>query len=294
MRKFRYISNLLILVVSISWSQQETAITQYWSNMNIINPAYAGYDGQTSATIMVRDQWSGIDQSPQTQMLTFDTYLGRNVGLGLSMMRDKTFIETQTVVSIDFSYRLKVSEKTQLFLGIKAGGNDYNVNTVGLNTYNIFSDPSLESINNFTPNVGLGGLLVRGDWYVSLSVPRLLNTERARNDNGQATVATDRPHYYLSSGYKLGLDTDRVWTINPSFLLRYVNGAPISIDINTMLRLENKFGFGVTYRTDQALAWICSISISPNFTLGYAYETSTRSTLAQSGNTNEFMLSLRF
>lgn len=294
MRKFRYISNLLILVVSISWSQQETAITQYWSNMNIINPAYAGYDGQTSATIMLRDQWSGIDQSPQTQMLTFDTYLGRNVGLGLSMMRDKTFIETQTVVSIDFSYRLKVSEKTQLFLGIKAGGNDYNVNTVGLNTYNIFSDPSLESINNFTPNVGLGGLLVRGDWYVSLSVPRLLNTERARNDNGQATVATDRPHYYLSSGYKLGLDTDRVWTINPSFLLRYVNGAPISIDINTMLRLENKFGFGVTYRTDQALAWICSISISPNFTLGYAYETSTRSTLAQSGNTNEFMLSLRF
>lgn len=294
MRKFRYISNLLILVVSISWSQQETAITQYWSNMNIINPAYAGYDGQTSATIMVRDQWSGIDQSPQTQMLTFDTYLGRNVGLGLSMMRDKTFIETQTVVSIDFSYRLKVSEKTQLFLGIKAGGNDYNVNTVGLNTYNIFSDPSLESINNFTPNVGLGGLLVRGDWYVSLSVPRLLNTERARNDNGQATVATDRPHYYLSSGYKLGLDTDRVWTINPSFLLRYVNGAPISIDINTMLRLENKFGFGVSYRTDQALAWICSISISPNFTLGYAYETSTRSTLAQSGNTNEFMLSLRF
>jgi len=294
MRKFRYISNLLILVVSISWSQQETAITQYWSNMNIINPAYAGYDGQTNATIMVRDQWSGIDQSPQTQMLTFDTYLGRNVGLGLSMIRDKTFIETQTVVSIDFSYRLKVSEKTQLFLGIKAGGNDYNVNTVGLNTYNIFSDPSLESINNFTPNVGLGGLLVRGDWYVSLSVPRLLNTERARNDNGQATVATDRPHYYLSSGYKLGLDTDRVWTINPSFLLRYVNGAPISIDINTMLRLENKFGFGVTYRTDQALAWICSISISPNFTLGYAYETSTRSTLAQSGNTNEFMLSLRF
>ncbi|WP_292891416.1 type IX secretion system membrane protein PorP/SprF [Nonlabens sp.] len=294
MRKFRYISNLLILVVSISWSQQETAITQYWSNMNIINPAYAGYDGQTNATIMVRDQWSGIDQSPQTQMLTFDTYLGSNVGLGLSMIRDKTFIETQTVVSIDFSYRLKVSEKTQLFLGIKAGGNDYNVNTVGLNTYNIFSDPSLESINNFTPNVGLGGLLVRGDWYVSLSVPRLLNTERARNDNGQATVATDRPHYYLSSGYKLGLDTDRVWTINPSFLLRYVNGAPISIDINTMLRLENKFGFGVTYRTDQALAWICSISISPNFTLGYAYETSTRSTLAQSGNTNEFMLSLRF
>jgi len=262
--------------------------------MNIINPAYAGYDGQTNATIMVRDQWSGIDQSPQTQMLTFDTYLGSNVGLGLSMIRDKTFIETQTVVSIDFSYRLKVSEKTQLFLGIKAGGNDYNVNTVGLNTYNIFSDPSLESINNFTPNVGLGGLLVRGDWYVSLSVPRLLNTERARNDNGQATVATDRPHYYLSSGYKLGLDTDRVWTINPSFLLRYVNGAPISIDINTMLRLENKFGFGVTYRTDQALAWICSISISPNFTLGYAYETSTRSTLAQSGNTNEFMLSLRF
>lgn len=41
-------------------------------------------------------------------------------------------------------------------MGIKAGGNTYEVNTSGLKTYNIVSDPNLQPISRFNPNVGVG------------------------------------------------------------------------------------------------------------------------------------------
>lgn len=294
MKQLRYITALTFLLVNICWGQQETAITQYWENMNLLNPAYVGHSGQTTAALIIRNQWTGIPEAPEAQMFSFGTSLGKNVGLGLSLMRDKTFIERETFFSIDFSYKLSLSDKTDLYLGLKAAGNTYSVNTQGLETYNIIGDPSLESFSDFTPNIGVGGLLKRGDWYLSLSVPRMLNTERARNDNGQATVATDRPHVYASTGYSFKISKSKNWSLDPSVLMRYVNGAPVSVDINTMLRLKQGFGIGMTYRTDQAVAGVASLQITEHMVIGYAYESSTRAELARAKATNEFMIRFVF
>lgn len=294
MKQIRYTTVLMLLMASISWAQQETAITQYWENMNLINPAYVGHSGQTTAALIIRDQWTGIPEAPESQMFSFGTSLGKNVGLGLSLMRDKTFIEKETFLSIDFSYKVSLSDKTDLYLGLKAAGNTYSVNTEGLETYNIVGDPSLVSFSDFTPNIGLGGLLKRGDFYLSFSIPRLLNTERARNDNGQATVATDRPHLYTSTGYSFKISKSKKWSIDPSVLLRYVDGSPVSIDFNTMLRLKQGFGIGMTYRTDQAVAGVASLQVTDHMVIGYAYESSTRAELARAKATNEFMLRFVF
>src|SRR5690606_28447645 len=116
---------------------------------------------------------------PETKTVSFGTPLGKNVGIGISVVNDKTFVENQTVFGIDFSYHLKMNDATDLYLGIKAGGNFYDVNTTGLETYNIIEDPALGSISNFNPNIGAGVLLKHDKWYASLSVPKLLSTTRA-------------------------------------------------------------------------------------------------------------------
>lgn len=232
--------------------------------MNIVNPAYVGVDGKTIISSGVREQWTGIENAPETQTLAFGTSLGKNTGLGISMVSDKTFIEKQTFLGIDFSYKLKVSESTNVYLGIKGGGNFYNVNTAGLQTYNITSDPSLNSISSFNPNVGVGGLVKYKDLFVSLSVPRMLNTERVRNEDGFATSATDRPHFYLSSGYDIHFDDTNRYTLKPSFFLRYVNDAPISMDFNTMFNFNDVLELGGTYRTDKTFAGLFNIKISKN------------------------------
>ena len=285
----------LLLISSAAMAQQETAYSFYRQHMNLVNPAYAGMDSITVATSTLRKQWTGVADAPETQAVSFGTSLGKKLGFGMTVISDKTFIEKQTYVSLDFSYKLKMSETADVYFGIKAGGNSYNVNTTGLETYNIQSDPALGSINTFNPNVGVGAVYKEGSMYVSLSIPRLLNTKRATNDAGYASVATDSPHIYLSGGYDIPLDGElSTFVLKPSAMLRYVAGAPVSLDITTMLQIDKTFELGGMYRTDKAYAAMATVLISNRLLFGFAYEMSTQPTLAAARNTNEILLQFKF
>jgi type IX secretion system PorP/SprF family membrane protein len=263
--------------------------------MNLVNPAYTGVDGMTLATSSLRKQWTGVAEAPETQTVSFGTSVGKNLGLGMTVIHDQTFVEKQTYVTVDFSYKVKMSETADVYFGIKAGGNTYDVNTTGLETYNLQSDPALGSINTFNPNLGVGALYKEGAMYISLSIPRLLNTKRVTNDEGYATLVTDRPHIYLSGGYDIPLQGEfSSLVLRPSAMLRYVAGAPVSLDLTAMLQIENNFEIGGMYRTDKAYAAMSTIRLSKRFLFGYAYEMSTQPTLAAARNTNEILLQFRF
>ena len=285
----------LLLTSSAAMAQQETAYSFYRQHMNLVNPAYAGMDSITVATSTLRKQWTGVADAPETQAVSFGTSLGKKLGFGMTVISDKTFIEKQTYVSLDFSYKLKMSETADVYFGIKAGGNSYNVNTTGLETYNVQSDPALASISTFNPNVGVGAVYKEGSMYVSLSIPRLLNTKRATNDAGYASVATDSPHIYLSGGYDIPLDGElSTFVLKPSAMLRYVAGAPVSLDLTTMLQIDKTFELGGMYRTDKAYAAMATVLISNRLLFGFAYEMSTQPTLAAARNTNEILLQFKF
>ena len=273
-------------------AQQESVFTFYKSQMNLVNPAYVGINNETLWTSSIRNQWSGIEDAPETQTLSYSTSLGKNLGIGASVINDKTFIEKETFVGVDFSYKIQMNTTTDLYLGIKAGGNFYDVNTTGLESYNIESDQALSSINTFNPNFGIGAVLKEDKWYVSLSIPRLFNTNKAKNQSGIAISATDRPHVYLSGGYDFVLDP--TFVLKPSVMMRYVNGAPVSLDLTTMLQIDTNFEIGGMYRTDKAFAAMSTFRLNNRFVLGYAYEMSTQPTLASARNTNEIILQVQF
>lgn len=288
------ILGVILLGCSALFSQQEGVVTNYMYHMNAFNPAYVGVDGETVITSTFRQQWTGIEDAPSAQLVSFGTTLGNNLGMGVSILNRQTFVEKQTFTAIDFSYRLKISEKADLYMGLKAGGNFYSVNTEGLMTYNQMADPNISSISNFNPNIGIGALLKVDKWHFSLAAPRMLSTDRADNEDGLVTLAKARPHMYTVVGYDFLLNQLNKISLKPSALLRYVNGAPVSLDINTMLSFDNDFEIGATYRTDSAFAGLINFSIKKRLLLGYAYEVSTRKQLADIGNTNELLLRFKF
>ncbi len=283
----------LLLIGSAIFAQQESIITMYTDQMNIVNPAYAGVDG-TSLSIGNRKQWIGINNAPETQMLSFGTSVGKNLGIGISAISDKTFIEKQTNVGVDFSYKIKMSPETDVYLGIKAGGNFHEINTSGLSTYNTTGDPGLRFYNSFDPNIGVGVLLKKDTYYLSFSIPRLINSVRARNEGYQIYVSTDRPHLYFSGGKEFNLGTRSEMVLKPSFMLRYVKGALLSIDYNLGLSFYKFFELGVLYRSNNAMGGIVKFNISKRLIFGYAYEVPTRTDLTRSMNTNEFILKYNF
>ena len=280
---------LLFFFAAFAYGQQETNFTIYRNNMNIINPAYAGADGETIISSSFKSQWAGVKDAPETQAVSFGTPTGKRLGIGLSVINDKTFVEKQTSVFADFSYLIPMNETLDLYLGVKAGGNFYDVNVNGLQTYNVSPDPSLVNISRFNPNFGIGAYLKHEKYYISLSSPKMLSTQRAKNQDGVATVASDRPHIYLSGGYDIKLNENFI--LKPSTLFRYVNGAPTSLDITGVLNYKKQFELGAAYRTDKAISGLATIKVNNWLDFGYAYEHSLRDEIASVTNgTHEFYL----
>jgi hypothetical protein len=82
--------------------------------------------------------------------------------------------------------------------------------------------------------------------------------------------------------------------LKPSLMMRYVDGAPVSVDLNSMLQIQKHFEIGATYRSDKAFAGLVDFTINNRLMIGYAYEVSTRVELASARNTNEFFARFKF
>jgi hypothetical protein len=81
---------LLLFLTSINVNaQQSPHYTQYMYNMNIINPAYAGSKENLSFGLLYRKQWLDIEDAPTTFSLSGSAPVGKNVGIGLSIISDR-------------------------------------------------------------------------------------------------------------------------------------------------------------------------------------------------------------
>jgi len=283
-----------ILLFGSLYAQQEPNYSLYRYTMNVINPAYAGADGNTSLTSNIRSQWATVQDAPETQSFFYTQPIGNKIGIGLSIVSDQVFIESQTSFNIDFSYRLQVSEATNLFLGLKAGGSSYDINRNNLANIGLPSDPALSNIDTgFRPNFGAGAYLMHDKYFLSLSVPHILSSERIDKSEGRVTQATQEAHVYLSGGYNFDLSTNTEF--RPSTMVRYVSGSPISLDLTAAFRFYNRFEIGASYRTDEAISGLLMLNVADWMDVGYAYESSTRDEISNNSNgTHEVLVRFNF
>lgn len=285
---------IAILLFGSTYAQQEPNYTLYRYTMNVINPAYAGADGTANLTSNFRSQWISVIGAPETQSFFYSRPLSEKVGIGLSVVSDQVFIESQTSFNVDFSYKLQISESTDLFLGLKAGGSTYNIDRGNLANIGLPDDPALGNIDSgFRPNFGAGAYLVNDKYFLSLSVPRILSSERLDEADGRVTQATQEAHVYLSGGYNFRINDNTEF--RPSTMVRYVSGSPLSLDLTGAFRFYNRFEVGLAYRTDEAFGGLMMINLSDWLDIGYSYESSTRDEISNNSNgTHEVLLRFVF
>lgn len=294
MKSLYKIATILVLFsTAVARAQQDPNYTLYRFAMNLINPGYAGTSEKIDLGINVRSQWANVKGAPQTQSFIFAAPMGKNVGLGVSVISDKTFIEKQTSLALDFSYHLKLSDRYDLFFGLKGSFNSYNANTDGLVTYGVGQDPKLMGLNGrMNPNVGAGVYLKHDDYFVSLSVPKILSADRLEEENGIATLGPNRTHIYIAGGYDFHLGGTTVF--KPSLLLKYVNASPLSVDLTAMFEFNNNFDIGPAYRVNESVGGMVLFKASKSLRIGYAYESSLKSSIQNIDNgTHEIMMNLK-
>lgn len=289
--KGTFLAMLLALCSNNVQSQQDPSFSMYNLNMNIVNPAYAGATNGTELTTMIRSQWVGIKNAPSTQTFSLSAPLGKNMGLGVSIVNDQIFVANETDVYVDFSYKLQTSEKNALFLGLKGGGSFFKVDLASLS----INDPLFsKNVNRFNPNFGVGAYFTGDNYYASLSVPVLLQSKRYEKDGNTVTSASDKPHVYLGAGYTFNFENDLKMQLTPSFMLRHVSGVPISVDLTATVGLLDKVEFGVSHRLKESFSGLLIFKFIKEFRLGYGYEHALNDISKYSSGSHEFVFKFNF
>jgi type IX secretion system PorP/SprF family membrane protein len=153
--------------------------------MNIINPAYAGSKENLSFGLLYRKQWLEIEDAPTTFSLSGSAPIGKNVGIGLSIISDKIGPVDENNIYGDFSYTLNLGGEHRLALGLKAG---ITIQKIGLfsdinNTLQQQGDGAFaQDSNTSNLNFGTGIFYYTNKYYFAASIPNMLNAPHLNND----------------------------------------------------------------------------------------------------------------
>lgn len=261
-----------LLINTKALGQQDPNFTLYNFNMNIINPAFAGIKDSPELNLVYRNQFIGIEDSPRTISLSYSTPLGKNLGIGVSFINDQVFVLTQNDVAIDISYKLKISEESNLYFGLKTGGGFTNID---LTKVSIPTTDALFSQNQsfFNPHIGAGLNFESTRFYISISTPNFLRGERYEKQGNVPAAAVDKAHFYLGGGYHFELSKSLLLT--PMFMMRTVEGAPTSYDVGASLEMNQKFTVGTNMRVDETVSLYGLIKVVDKIKLGFAYDITT-------------------
>lgn len=285
---------LLILGCPQSWGQQDAFYALYRQHLNMLNPAVNGLQESPFLNMTLRSQWSGIEDAPETQVLSYATPTpNEKVSLGFNIINDVTFVETQTQFFVSYAYMLQLTPAHKLFMGLQAGANAFRVNAQDLDTFDEDRpDPNLMNYSRFNPNIGAGLYLNHERYFLSLSAPRILNSERYKNTDGLVTSASDKVHLYTSAGLRFSINDQ--WTFSPSFMGRYVRNAPALWTLNTSFIFKDVLDFGLEYNINSGLGGTIMLGGNKAIGFGYAYSGSKHKDLQQLSNgTHEAFLRIK-
>lgn len=288
---------ILMFILSLALNaQQDAMFTHYAYNTLAINPAYAGTRDALTVTGLSRMQWVSFDGAPVTQTLTLHTpIISQNIGLGVSVLNDKIGPTNNLSLYVDFSYKIKVSEKAHLSFGLKSG---LHYKKADLNSLLVedASDPFFmaDEQSKLLPNFGFGLYYFSDKYYVGLSIPKLLENNYTENTvSGDVNLVSEQKHYFLIGGavFKLSESID----LKPTSFLKITNGAPIELDITANFIFMDRFWTGIMYRTGDALGALAGINITDQFAVGYSFDWSASNrTFRYNQGSHEIMLRYDF
>jgi len=279
----------LVLCSLVSHAQHDPLAAQYLFNPFILNPAYAGFTRDLSVLAANRVQWTGFNGSPVTMNASGHIALMENkMGLGLTVLQDNIGINETTEVMASYAYHVKLNMSSRLSFGLQAGvvnyKNDYTELTI------IPGDPKFQNkLSELAPSVGAGVIYSSDKFYLSFSVPKLLEG-KVKNDDNVDVILYSQQFYGLGS-YQFSL-TNRV-KLKPFMMARYTAGAPISSDFGVALNADKSYTLGLFTRNLHSYGAMMRIILRDMFSVGYIFEMPTNKSVGLKYPVHEITIGIR-
>jgi len=271
MKKIYFIALLALSMFTQVQAQQDPHYTQYMYNMSVVNPAYAGSKESVSGGLLYRKQWVEIDDAPTTGTFFVHSPVGKNVGLGLSVISDKIGPVQENNFYGDFSYTLNLGGEHRLALGLKAGMTNHKVDFNSI--YSTLPDLGDDVFGQGNPNktffnVGSGLFYYTNKYYVAFSIPNMIKSNYLDYQGRQ--YGTEQLHYFLTGGYVFDLNPNLKF--KPSAMIKSSLNTSTSLDVSANFMIYDKLELGATYRLEDSFGAMVNFAVTPNLRIGYAYD----------------------
>ena len=265
MKKLLFVLVCFLLSYSQVSAQELPLFTQYREFQSFLNPAAVPFDNlaqpyQALRTVGVsyRNQWVGFNGGPVTFTARYE-HISENLNsiFGGNIIQDETGRFGRSGIYGRYAYQIKYSDEGAITVGAKFGAFQSRFDTENA----ILRDPGdvtgETSLSQIIPDFGLGIYFNQrfGDAnvvYAGFSIPQFANNFGDVTNDGRIEFLYEATHLYLNSGALIGLGKvsdygEREMFIEPSFWVKYAEGAPLQTDLNIRVHLPELLWVGAGY-----------------------------------------------
>jgi len=302
MKKLSLLIASLLIGSTVVWGQQDPQFSQFMYDRLSINPGFAGSKDAICATLLGRQQWSGLSGQPSTGLLNVSAPISSiKSGIGASVYLDEIGPQSTTAFRLSYAYHIKISGTTKLSLGVGLGllssslssdwrafDYDDNGNVIGGSLGTGAGDRAInqQSQQASTFDASFGAYLYNPKYYVGISAVHL-----NQGDLSELNIEVAR-HLYFMGGYNFELTP--MITLTPNTLVK-TDLSSTQVDVNATATYNNSFWLGVSYRLEDAIAPMAGYNYNfpdgkSNLRIGYSYDLTTSELNTYSSGSHELML----
>lgn len=279
-----------------SRAQQVPDLYHYYRYPALVNPAATGMEDYTEVLTVYKNQWWGVPDAPQTQMLMLNTPLKIDkLGLGFTIYNDMAHIIGTTGAYASSAYRIKLTPHQFINFGLTFGAYNTRIFFDKIRAEDPFEATLLNNSESMVKADLNAGILYK--WknlqlgFSSFHLQQ--NSFQFENGRDQKSLAYKLiRHYTISASYKFSIK-ERI-NIEPLLLVRSAQGLPSQVDINTTIMYKGKVWTNLAYRHQSGMGMAIGFLVDDKLSVGYHYEYPTTGIKKITSGSHEFSLSYRF
>ena len=314
----KHLTFLVVLAFIFSFSgrsQQDFLVSQTFVNPSLVNPSLAAFSDNWEVGVMVRSQWVGHKNSPNTQILSISGTLGKPKSrrsysgrirlnrptefaggkrlfhaVAVNMINDKAGAFGRMDAQIHWSPILRLSKKVYAGIGptVRLARFQIDPDRIDFLVRNDFAWDMLQTADLSHQSLGLNvdGLIFTTNAYVGISILDPLKARWLGVESSQLLL--DRG-FLLTGGYTHHIDSR--WDVDAVVSNRFVQGTPYALDATVRAVYQQSLWVGVGYRANAAMSFTLGSLLGNKLRCSYAIERGMLAISNQLGWSHEFYLS---
>lgn len=232
-----YVLSGILLLCFIVRGQDENNLFLLEGQTQWTNPSNTGLNGVSYLSFLIDSQWLGIKDAPKQQSVIFDSFSqSKKLNLGAIIRNRNRFGEQNIQTLLQSSFPVQINKKTRIQLGLQIMGDFFSSEYQYLRSVDgIQKDPLLQQQKRFVPNVGVGFSLVKNNFWIKGSVPRLLDPLMIRNK--PTIFLRDQLHFFTEIGTQLS-DEQPLYAVRISACLHNLAYDQLTLQLKGTLALR--------------------------------------------------------